>query len=121
MRKSDTRVYARILNGFRPLAGLSCINQVTLNDFLWFDYDDSFRPLAGLSCINPVLTLEEWGTTTGFRPLAELSCINHNNRNRLCVQQRLKFPSPRGVELYKPRLHCVRYVECYAVSVPSRG
>ena len=62
-----------------------------------------FRPLAGLSCINLMYlgaALAE--INSGFRPLAGLSCIN-----RLSSASYLKiatwFPSPRGVELHKPR------------------
>ena len=63
---------------FRPLAGLSCINQTM------FDYkglkqlNNGFRPLAGLSCINRLLwiLLILWELRLCFRPLAGLSCIN---------------------------------------------
>ena len=37
--------------GFRPLAGLSCINPSARSMSLGVD-PSSFRPLAGLSCIN---------------------------------------------------------------------
>ena len=39
-----------ICHGFRPLAGLSCINLKKLNAIVQDVL--SFRPLAGLSCIN---------------------------------------------------------------------
>ena len=38
-----------------------------------------------------------------FRPLAGLSCINHHIQN-LKSQLTFMFPSPRGVELHKPKV-----------------
>ena len=44
--------------------------------------------------------------TTRFRPLAGLSCINHGmDYGEICSLQ--QFPSPRGVELHKPRIHSI--------------
>ena len=38
-----------------------------------------------------------------FRPLAGLSCINRKGKSIYVPNQRLTFPSPRGVELHKPK------------------
>ena len=80
-----------------------------------------FRPLAGLSCINHINPgcLLPWNIT-GFRPLAGLSCINHLTPHKITIID--KFPSPRGVELHKPRKLGLRYTRvAQDVSVPSRG
>ena len=42
--------YTQAILGFRPLAGLSCINLEYYHPKVIFL--ESFRPLAGLSCIN---------------------------------------------------------------------
>ena len=41
------------VQSFRPLAGLSCINQKLSSATKRKSSCSSFRPLAGLSCINP--------------------------------------------------------------------
>ena len=38
-----------------------------------------------------------------FRPLAGLSCINHECTDYDVYVYAQEFPSPRGVELHKPR------------------
>ena len=80
-----------------------------------------FRPLAGLSCINPwCLTSRYARRVHRFRPLAGLSCINHLTPHKITIID--KFPSPRGVELHKPRKLGLRYTRvAQDVSVPSRG
>ena len=87
---------------FRPLAGLSCINLCCCA----LDIESrlaSFRPLAGLSCINPYSHLaQRLSKMICFRPLAGLSCINLINAVWYKTDL-LEFPSPRGVELHKPR------------------
>ena len=88
---------------FRPLAGLSCINQsfqiqsmlkILTREFpsprgvelhkpsnncrVCIEFCVCFRPLAGLSCINLGLELAAHAAHGArFRPLAGLSCINH--------------------------------------------
>ena len=83
----------------------------------------SFRPLAGLSCINLHLkAYQNYCQELCFRPLAGLSCINLWDVSDGYAPSSLEFPSPRGVELHKPR---VRQRHAHArdarVSVPSRG
>ena len=83
-----------------------------------------FRPLAGLSCINPVScsSLKRVICLTSFRPLAGLSCINLVTGVDEDDYVFLEFPSPRGVELHKPRLKKLRRISIgIKVSVPSRG
>ena len=94
----------------------------------------SFRPLAGLSCINQSFQIQsmlkiltrEFPSPRGvelhkpsnncrvciefcvcFRPLAGLSCINLISANNVLLSNN-EFPSPRGVELHKPSVPLVR-------------
>ena len=69
-------LFMKKVTGFRPLAGLSCINHISPRAV----YDDVFEfpSPRGVELHKPGWTV-------------------------LLLVQSLKFPSPRGVELHKPR------------------
>ena len=129
---------------FRPLAGLSCINQsfqiqsmlkILTREFpsprgvelhkpsnncrVCIEFCVCFRPLAGLSCINLGLELAAHAAHGArFRPLAGLSCINRDTVIHVKTDS-IKFPSPRGVELHKPLWLLVRRSSWDFRSFPS--
>ena len=98
--------------GFRPLAGISCVQLV--EEVL--RRTPGFRPLAGISCVDSrhvavtrqcmfpsprgdKLCLHHVPTTTAitsFRPLAGISCVKVKV---YLFSQTFEFPSPRGDKL----------------------
>ena len=58
-----------IKQGFRPLAGISCVGRLYLAEMEGF----GFRPLAGISCVCRSRRLPEMPMS--FRPLAGISCV----------------------------------------------
>ena len=139
----------QLLSGFRPLAGLSCINRTLCAWVCGSVAPISFRPLAGLSCINlaravrPIRSRritfpsprgvelhkpprEPWRNYTppprSFRPLAGLSCINLTYTEALYLLKRLSFRPLAGLSCINLASNCGLWVAGYPrVSVPSRG
>ena len=87
--------------GFRPLAGLSCINRLYVQRGKMGG--SKFPSPRGVELHKPLHEVFYSYETEvcSFRPLAGLSCINPNGVAIVIATYGL-FPSPRGVELHKP-------------------
>ena len=64
---------AETLQGFRPLAGISC---VPMAGRATPAHHGCFRPLAGISCV--IFMASRSSRILCFRPLAGISCVGYN-------------------------------------------